>query len=278
MPELPEVETIKRELKPFVINKRISKVKIIRSDVIGCPSVRVFKKAVVGKKISKLSRKAKYLIFDLNNSYQIIVHLRLSGQLLVWKHKKDAPKHERIRFYLSNNTFLSFVEPRVLGRVYLVSKGAYPDVLKGLKNLGLEPIDKRFTCDYLASRLKYRKATIKSLLLNQSITAGVGNIYSDEALFLAGIHPLRRANTLSELEIKKLSQALYDVLHAGIKYKGTSVSDYLRPNGSEGKYQFRSYVFGREGEMCRICKTKIEFAKIGNRRTRFCPKCQPQKP
>ncbi len=278
MPELPEVETIKRELKPFVINKRISKVKIIRSDVIGYPSVRVFKKGVIGKKISKLSRKAKYLIFDLNNNYQIIVHLRLSGQLLVWKHKKDMPKHERIRFYLSNNTFLSFVEPRVLGRVYLVSKDTYPDVLKGLKNLGLEPVDKRFTYDYLASRLKYRKATIKSLLLNQSITAGIGNIYSDEALFLAGIHPLRRANTLSELEIKKLSQALCDVLHAGIKYKGTSVSDYLRPNGSEGKYQFRSYVFGREGEMCRICKTKIEFAKIGNRRTRFCPKCQPQKP
>ncbi len=277
MPELPEVETIKRELKPVIVNKRITEIKIVRPDIIGYPSVRAFKKGVIGKRITNLTRKAKYLIFDLDNNHQIIVHLRLSGKLLVWQNTTNAPKHERIRFYLSGKTILSFVEPRMLGRVYLVPKDNYPDVLNGLKELGLEPIDKKFNYNYLSSKLKNRKATIKSLLLNQSITAGIGNIYSDEALFLAGIHPLRRANTLTDSEIEKLTNSLRDVIQIGIKSKGTTVSDYLRPNGKEGRYQFRSFVFDREGEPCRICKTKIEFVKIGNRRTRFCPKCQPDK-
>ncbi|MCX7785250.1 MAG: bifunctional DNA-formamidopyrimidine glycosylase/DNA-(apurinic or apyrimidinic site) lyase [candidate division WOR-3 bacterium] len=277
MPELPEVETIKRELKPLIINKKITKVKIIRPDIIGYPSVGDFEKGVIGKRITNLVRKAKYLIFELSNNSQMIIHLRLSGQLLVWENRQNAPKHERLRFYLSDKAILSFAEPRVLGRVYLVPKNKYPDVLNGLKTLGLEPIDRRFDYNYLYSKLKNRKATIKSLLLNQSITAGIGNIYSDEALFLAGIHPLRRANSLTETEIEKLSKSLKNVLRVGIKSKGTSVSDYLRPDGSEGKYQFRAFVFDREGEPCRICNTKIEFAKIGNRRTRFCPKCQPYK-
>jgi formamidopyrimidine-DNA glycosylase len=161
-----------------------------------------------------------------------------------------------------------------LGRAYWIKDNHIPDVLKGLRNLGLEPIDRRFNFDYLYSKIKGRTAPIKNLLLDQSIASGVGNIYSDEALFVSEIHPLRRANTLKECDIKKLTKALSHVIQSGIKSKGTTISDYLRPDGSEGTYQFKSFVFDREGEPCRICKTKIEFAKIGNRRTRFCPKCQ----
>ncbi|MBS4015323.1 MAG: bifunctional DNA-formamidopyrimidine glycosylase/DNA-(apurinic or apyrimidinic site) lyase [Candidatus Latescibacteria bacterium] len=278
MPELPEVETIRRELNPYVINRKISKIYIQRPDIIGYPSADVFKKEVTGKTITNLARKAKYLIFELNSDKAMIIHLRLSGQLLVWNgNKKDAPKHERIRFFLSGKKNLSFVEPRVLGRAYLVEKDNYPDVLGGLKELGLEPIDKKFCFDYLYSKLKGRKAPIKNLLLDQSITAGIGNIYSDEALFLAGIHPLTRANKLTLNDIKKLAITLRQVIKAGIKSKGTSISDYLRPDGKEGGYQFCSYVFDREGEKCRKCGTLIEFKKIGNRRTRFCPKCQAKK-
>jgi formamidopyrimidine-DNA glycosylase len=278
MPELPEVETIMRELKPHIINRKISKIYIQRPDIIGYPSADVFTKGVAGKTIINLVRKAKYLIFELNSNKAMIIHLRLSGQLLVWNgNNKDAPKHERIRFYLSDKKNLSFVEPRVLGRAYLVDKSNYPDILGGLKELGLEPIDKKFCFDYLYSKIKGRKAPIKLLLLNQSITAGIGNIYSDEALFLAGIHPLQRANKLTKKDIEKLTQTLRQVIKAGIKSKGTSVSDYLRPDGSEGGYQFCTYVFNREGEPCRKCKSIIEFKKIGNRRTRFCPKCQAKK-
>ena len=275
MPELPEVETIRRELRPHVVCKKIIKVKILRPDVIGYPSPEKFQKGVINKLIIDLIRKGKYLIFQFNDNKAMIIHLRLSGQLLVRNsNQRTAPRFERIRFNLSGKKTLSFVEPRVLGRAYLIPQNEYPAVLTGLKELGLEPIDKKFNFDYLYSKLKGRKAPIKNLLLDQSIAAGVGNIYSDEALFLAKIHPLRRANTLKKNEIKRLTETLREVIKVGIKSKGTTVSDYLRPDGSKGNYQFRSYVFDREGEPCRVCKTTIEFAKIGNRRTRFCSKCQ----
>ncbi|MEO0083954.1 MAG: DNA-formamidopyrimidine glycosylase [candidate division WOR-3 bacterium] len=275
MPELPEVQTICDELKPYVINKRIVGVKVFRPKCIGYPSKYSFVKNIKNKIIKQLQRKGKYLILNLSDAAALIIHLRLSGKLLLFKEDEHIlPKYERVRFYLSNKKILSFVEPRVLGRIYLIKDNNVPDVLKGLKTLGLEPIDKNFNFQYLSQKIKKRTATIKTLLLNQTIAAGVGNIYSDEALFLAGIHPLRQANTLSQCEIKKLTKALKHVIASGIKSKGTTVSDYLRPNGSEGTYQFQSFVFAREGQPCRICQTPIEFAKIQNRRTRFCPNCQ----
>jgi formamidopyrimidine-DNA glycosylase len=214
---------------------------------------------------------------ESDNESLLIIHLRLSGQLLVFNsNTKHLPKFERIRFHLSGKKILGFIEPRVLGRAYWLKDENIPEILKGLKNLGLEPIDKKFDYHYLYSKIHNRKAPIKNLLLDQSIASGVGNIYSDEALFIAGIYPLRRANTLKECDVQKLAKALRHVIKSGIESKGTTVSDYLRPDGSEGTYQFKSFVFDREGEPCRVCKTKIEFKRIGNRRTRYCPKCQPK--
>jgi formamidopyrimidine-DNA glycosylase len=277
MPELPEVETIVRELRPHVLKRRITKVEILRQDCVGYPSKQVFKKGIENKIIKSLTRKGKYLIFNLNDGSSLIIHLRLSGQLLVFNsNTKHLPKYERIRFYLSGRKILSFVEPRVLGRAYWLKDENIPDILKGLRNLGLEPIDKKFDYPYLYSKIHNRKAPIKNLLLDQSITSGVGNIYSDEALFIAGIYPLRRANTLKECDVQKLTKALTHVIKFGIKSKGTTVSDYLRPDGKEGTYQLKAFVFDREGEPCRVCKTEIRFERIGNRRTRYCPKCQPK--
>jgi formamidopyrimidine-DNA glycosylase len=273
MPELPEVETIRRELIPHIIKRRINRVKVHRPDIVGFPDAKTFVKELTNKRIIALERRAKYLIFRLNNNNSLIVHLRLSGQLRIEKGIKPL-RFERVSFFLSGGKRLVFVEPRVLGRVYLIENEKYPDVLKGLKNLGLEPISPEFSFEYLKSKLHGRKGIIKSLLLDQSIAAGVGNIYSDEALFLAGIRPTRRANTLTNEEIRKLARALRTVIQAGIKHKGTSVSDYLRPDGSEGSYQMITYVFNREGEKCRYCPGIVVATKIANRTSRYCPKCQ----
>lgn len=273
MPELPEVETIRRELLPHIIKRRINRVKVHRRDTVGYPDAKTFTKELTNKRIINLERRAKYLIFRLNNNHSLIVHLRLSGQLRIEKGNKPL-RFERVSFFLSGNKRLAFIEPRVLGRVYLVENGKYPDVLKGLKNLGLEPTSSKFSFEYLKSKLQGRKGIIKSLLLDQSIAAGIGNIYSDEALFLARIMPTRRANTLTDEEIKRLAKTLRMVIRAGIKYKGTSVSDYLRPDGSEGGYQMRTYVFNREGEKCRHCPGIVLATKISNRTSRYCPKCQ----
>lgn len=274
MPELPEVETIRRELLPHVINHRINRVKVHRPDTVGYPSVKTFVQKLTKKRILNLDRQAKYLIFRLTDDYSLIIHFRLSGQLRLENGRIKTLRFERVSFYLSGGKRLCFVEPRVLGRVYLIKNREFPDVLKGLQNLGLEPTSNKFSYRYLKSKLQGRKGIIKSLLLDQSIAAGIGNIYSDEALFLARIRPTRRANTLTEKEIKKLAKALRMVIRAGIKYKGTSVSDYLRPDGSEGGYQMRTFVFDREGEKCRHCDKIILATKISNRTSRYCPKCQ----
>ncbi len=279
MPELPEVETIRRELLPHLKGRRITSVRIFRHDIIGYPERRVFCRQIVGKKITGLKRRAKYLIIELTDRRLahksfLVIHLRLSGRLLVVKSSTPLLRFERLRLNLSRGKSLAFVEPRVLGRTYLVRNSENPPVLKGFFNLGLEPIMDGFDKHYLKSKLKNRKAKVKDLLLNQSIAAGIGNIYSDEALYLAKIHPLRPAHTLSDSDLARLAKALKQVLSDGIRALGSSFSDYLRPDGSPGDYQNQTLVFGQEGNPCRRCRTTIEITKVGNRRTRFCPRCQ----
>jgi formamidopyrimidine-DNA glycosylase len=274
MPELPEVETIRRELRPNLVGKRIIGVRVFRRDIIGYPKARSFRARLTGNKIAALKRRGKYLIIQLKNRATLILHLRLSGQLLLIKSSSSRLRFERLRFNLSGGKALAFVEPRVLGRAYFFRETENPAPLKGFFNLGLEPIMDRFDKNYLKSKLNRRKAKIKDLLLDQSIAAGVGNIYSDEALYLAKIHPLRPGNTLTDPEIARLTQSLRKVLEDGIRALGSSFSDYRRPDGREGNYQNRTRVFGQEGNPCRRCRTKIEITKVGNRRTRFCPRCQ----
>jgi len=273
MPELPEVETIRRELRSTIRRQSIVDCIILRADVIAYPKPAVFCKELIGEKITDVTRRAKYLILELTNKKRLIFHLRLSGTMTVLP--KDA-KHEKFArlVLVFEEGQLLFNEPRVLGRVYLIKAGETPNNLKGFFNLGCEPISPDFNSDYLRTKIKRRKARIKSLLLDQNICAGVGNIYSDEALFRAGVRPLRRAHRLSHKEISQLQKALRDVLNDGILNFGTSVSDYRRTDGKDGNFQNFLFVYGREGEPCRRCGSKIVLKKLGNRSTRYCPKCQ----
>lgn len=273
MPELPEVETIARELKPKVRGKTINDCIILRPDVIAHPKPAQFCRGVIGEKILNVSRKAKYLILELDSEKRLIFHLRLSGTMVIIPSGAKHHRFSRLVLVL-NDCQLLFNEPRVLGRTYLLKPKEILPNLKGFYNLGCEPIADDFTPAYLKVKLKNRKARIKSLLLDQNICAGMGNIYSDEALFRAGIRPMRRANRITNREFEKLTKALRDVITEGIQNFGTSVSDYTRTNGKNGHFQNLLCVYGREGEPCLKCGTKIALTKIGNRGTRYCPKCQ----
>lgn len=275
MPELPEVETIRRYLTPILKNLRIGKVIVRRPDAVGFPEPEKFRQEVKRKEIERLERQGKYLIIFLHPYGRLIVHLRLSGHLRVVK-GKEIPDYERVRFVFTNGTALSFIEPRVLGKVYFVAGSELPPVLKGLERLGLEPIDRRFNGKYLMAKLQGRQAKIKSLLMDQTICAGVGNIYSDEALFRAKIKPMRRASTLKPGEIYQLAKALRAVLKAGIRWMGTTMKDgrYLKPDGARGGFQNQLMVFGRKGLSCRRCGSLVKRVKLGNRSSYFCPRCQ----
>lgn len=291
MPELPEIETIRRELKPKIINKKITDCIVLRKEIIGYPEPKIFGKSIVSETITDVTRKAKYLILNLTQNKQLIFHLRLSGAIILSPHSLSLPsfdaenysgaidgtknliKFARLILKLSECNLI-FEEPRALGRVYLLKGNEQPDVLKGYFNLSHEPISPEFDFAYFKNKIAKRKALIKSLLLDQSICAGIGNIYSDEALFRAGIKPLRRAYSLKTSEIFKLLLSLKDVLNQGIENFGTTVSDYKRTDGRNGKFQNFLNVYARENEPCHICGAKITLKKIASRGTRYCPKCQ----
>jgi formamidopyrimidine-DNA glycosylase len=273
MPELPEVETIKKELRPKIRNKKIVGCEMLRPDVIAHPEPAAFCKGLIGEKIVDVRREAKYLILQLTNDKRLIFHLRLSGTMVLAPLGSEPEKFSRLVFQLEDRQ-LFFNEPRVLGRAYLLKGDERPNNLKGFYKLGCEPISSAFTTAYLSQKVKHRKALIKNLLLDQNICAGMGNIYSDEALFRAGIRPTRRAYRITRKEMSRLSKSLRDVIKEGIENFGTSVADYHRTDGKDGNFQNFLNVYGREGEPCRKCGTKIAVKKIGNRSTRYCPKCQ----
>jgi len=205
-----------------------------------------------------------------------VFHLRLSGHLEV-PGDGAVPRFERIRFKLDGGRVLSFVEPRVLGKVYFVDAASYPSALKGMQRMGPEPVERSFTVRYLAGRLKGRRASVKSLLLDQAICCGVGNIYSDEALFRAGILPTRPAAGLAAAEMVRLVGSLKRVIRDGIRWCGTTLADrrYLRPGTQSGSFQRRLKVVAREGEPCRSgCGGTIRRVKLGNRSSYYCPVCQ----
>ena len=291
MPELPEVETIRRELEPLLKGRRIVGVNIQRPDIVGWPKPKEFRLRTAGLTITGLDRRGKYLLLRTERRIPnagcrtqsaesklnlLIIHLRLSGHLKVTDGRAPMQRFERIRFRLSGRRALVFVEPRVLGRVYLVDENALPPVLKGLREMGLEPIHRDFDASYLKSRVRHRRSSIKGLLLDQSIAAGIGNIYSDEALFRSGVRPERPAHLLRKAEYSRLARALREVLRDGIRHMGTTMSDsrYQRPKGMPGGFQKHLMVFDREGEPCRVCGTTIRSYRIGNRTSRYCPRCQ----
>ncbi len=271
MPELPEVETVKNELLPHVVGRRITNVTLFWCGIVRQPSAEDFCSKLVGQRLTGISRRGKYLIFSLASSEVLIIHLRMTGSLLLKPTSAELGKFIRAIIHLDNETGIYFRDPRKLGVMRLVENA---DSVVG--KLGPEPLEADFTPHLLAQLLNNRTAPIKALLCAQNFVAGIGNMYADEALFAARIHPLRQGGNLSQNEVARLHYSIQQVLWSAIGNKGASTSTYFRPSGEIGTAHFEFQVAHRGGELCPVCGTPIERIPIRNRGSYFCPKCQPQ--
>src|SRR5574341_2211062 len=270
MPELPEVETVVRGLREDVIGRNITGMQVSWTRELAELGPIEFADRVIGQRIEGLHRRGKYIVFELTHDVMLI-HLKMSGRLYVADvgQVTDNDRWTRVAFQLDSGRELRFSDARKFGRVYLVADEA--DVTG---KLGPEPLSDDFSLNQFASLIGARRGVIKSLLLNQSFLAGVGNIYADEALWLARIDPRRNVDTLKTDEIERLYQAIRDVLAEGIEYQGTTLSWYRKPDGTLGGYQMRFKVYDREDQPCPECGTTILKIWLGQRGTHFCPVCQ----
>ena len=268
MPELPEVETIRNELAPWVVGQSFTKVTISDVRLVCGGSAEEVRRGLIEQKIESLERRGKYLIFHLSNDRSLIMHLRMTGSLLL--NHKDMDRYARAIFHLSNGHRLVFNDRRRLGLIRLVD-----DADTVVCKLGPEPLDQSFTPDILGQRFSRDRIPIKAALLNQCIVAGIGNMYADEALFAARIHPLRKTDDLSPEEVQTLHNCIRRVLGAAIDSKGASVDTYVRPEGELGSAHFSFKVAHKGGEACPVCGSTIERVPVQNRGTCFCPRCQP---
>jgi len=265
MPELPEVETIKNELAPHIIGHTITAVTLFDDRIVRQPPVEEFGSRLIGQAITEIGRRGKYLLFSLTGGQTLVVHLKMTGSL--WLTPPD--RFVRAVIHLDGDTKIYFRDPRKFGVMWLVEdKNTVAD------KLGPEPLEADFTAETLSKALAKRKAPIKALLCDQSVIAGIGNMYADEALFLAKIHPLKPGGSLSKKEIERLYNAIKQVLTNGINDKGASVNTYFRPDGQIGTAHFRFRVAHRRGESCPICDTPLQRLPVRNRGSYFCPKCQ----
>jgi formamidopyrimidine-DNA glycosylase len=268
MPELPEVETIKNELAPWVVGQSFTQVTILDTELVCGGSAEEVRRGLIGQKVESLERRGKYLIFHLSNGRSLIIHLRMTGSLLL--NPKEVERYARAVFHLSNGHRFVFRDRRRLGLMWLVD-----DANTVVGKLGPEPFDESFTPEILGQRLSRRHIPVKAALLDQGIVAGIGNMYADEALFAARIHPLRKADALSPEEVLTLHNCIRKVLEAAIGSKGASVDTYVRPEGELGTAHFDFKVAHKGGEPCPTCGCPIERVLVQNRGTYFCPRCQP---
>lgn len=271
MPELPEVETIKNELAPDIVRHRISGVTLFWSRAVRYPLAEEFCSRLIGQEISGLGRRGKYLIFNLASGEVLVIHLKMSGSLLLKPASAEPDKFTRAIICLDNEIGLFFRDPRKFGAMWLLED---ENTVAG--KLGPEPLEASFTPQLLAEHLNNRTASIKALLCDQSFVAGIGNMYADEALFAARIHPLRPGRSLARNEIERLHHAIQQVLRAAIGKKGASVNAYFRPGGEVGTAHFHFQVAHRGGEPCPLCGTPVQRIPIRKRGSYFCPKCQPE--
>ena len=270
MPELPEVETIKKALEPFLVGRTFSGVRISDTRPVQRLSLDEFCGGLAGRKITGLSRRGKYLIIGLSGGGNLIIHLRMTGALL-WDPSEEEP-FTRLEFFFDGGGRLIYTDVRRFGAMYLT---ADPNEVVG--KLGIEPLSRRFTPKALADMLKSRSLPVKSSLLNQEHIAGIGNMYADEALFVAKIHPQQRADSLTTAQIIRLHGAIKQVLKQGIKNRGASVRNYRGPDGSKGRAHEEFCVAHREGLPCPACGSPIKRIVVGQRGTCYCPRCQRHK-
>lgn len=273
MPELPEVETVRRSLAPHLMGRKIEEVKVIMPKIIKYPESQRFVELLTGEVIQELKRRGKYLLFSLSSNYIWVTHLRMTGQYIYTKPQVPRDKHTHLIFILDNGYELRYVDIRKFGMMYLLRPEEF-SVAKGLYTLGPEPLDKDFTLAQLKERLAGKKRKLKPLLLDQTFVAGIGNIYADEILFDAGLHPEREAMTLSPEEIERLFKSIQKILQLGIENRGTSIRNYVDGQGNMGGFQKLLKVYGKAGSSCPVCGQPIVRKAVGGRGTYFCANCQ----
>jgi len=272
MPELPEVETIRRTLAEHVRDIKIEEIKLIWPAAVCGWEDKAFEDLVTGRRIKTVDRRGKYLMILLDEDLTLIAHMRMTGRLNYYPDHQEPEKHTHVVFRLERGE-LHFSDVRKFGRIQ-----AIPTPLRfsesSLGKLGPEPLDAEFTPEVLKERFWKKKLSVKAALLDQHVLAGLGNIYVDESLFRAGISPGRGVDTLSEEEISKLHQAIQNVLQAGIDAQGTSFRDYRDANGEKGSFQQSLQVYGRGGEPCQVCGQTLERKRLAGRTTVYCLSCQ----
>ena len=269
MPELPEVETVVRMLRPLLTNRTFTDARTSWPRHIDRPAPSELKRRINGRSVQAVTRRGKYIVIHLSGNETLIVHLRMSGHLSVSDADKPVSKHTHTVFTLDNGQELRFRDTRKFGRVWLVKN---PDDVLG--KLGPEPLEDSFTIDTLKTQFQGRKRILKSLLLDQSVIAGIGNIYADEALFYAALHPTRRSDSLKDAEIVSLYKGIRKALSLGLENEGASIDSYRKPDGEMGDMQNILNVYGRTDHPCYLCDEPIQRIIVGQRSTHFCPICQ----
>ena len=268
MPELPEVETAVRQLRPKLVGVAITGFDSYWHKVTAPSSAAAFGKKVVGRTITGVRRRAKFILLHLDEGL-IHIHLRMTGRLFAGPRDLPRHRHLRARFNLSGDSGLYFTDARKFGRI-----GYAPSLETLEERLGPEPLEQAFTAGRLHQMLRSRNRQIKPLLLDQSFIAGLGNIYVDEALHMARVHPLTSSGRVSKPKAHKLHAAIRDILTAAIDSRGTTIMSYADSNGEAGGYAIELKVFGREGEACHNCGATVVKTWVGQRGTHFCPSCQ----
>lgn len=272
MPELPEVETVKESLKLRLVGKKIKSVNILWDNIIAYPSKEEFIREIGDKVIIDVKRRGKFLMFDLDD-YYLLSHLRMEGKYFFKNHDDEINRHEHVIFDLGNNEELRYMDTRKFGKMYLLRKDEINNV-GPLKDLGLEPWDENLNSQYLLDKYKNKKLPIKTVLLDQSIIVGIGNIYADEILFLTKINPLKKCNLLNKKECTDIIKYTRQVLEKAIEKGGTTIRTYSSVDGVHGLFQNELLVHGKDRGNCPTCNEKIDKIRVGGRGTYYCPKCQ----
>lgn len=272
MPELPEVDQVRKTLAPHIVGKTIKKVEIGLPRMIQYPAAEVFASKVAGKEIASITRRGKYLRINLQQDMYILAHLRMTGALLAVKKTESEPPYAHIKFELTGEENLWFTDIRTFGTLYLIDHE--DKVIEGYATLGPEPLEAALTPEYLAKICQKKTGAIKAAILDQKIIAGLGNIYADEALFGAEVLPTRKANSLSKAEYTKLVASINKVIAQGIKNHGTTFRNYQDADGNQGDNVRHLMVYHRKGEPCKVCGTILEQCKVAGRGSVFCSHCQ----
>jgi len=270
MPELPEVETTRRGIEPSVVSRIISQI-VVREPRLRWRVPKELPTEAAGQHVRELRRRAKYLLFDLERG-TMILHLGMSGSLRVMPATTAPVTHDHVDIVLDSGLCLRFNDPRRFGSLLWTTDDPLTHPL--LRSLAPEPLSDEFDADYLIRAAKGRSVAIKQLLMNSQVVVGVGNIYASEALFHAGIRPRRSAARIKRSEFEALVKSIKQVLRAAIREGGTTLRDYVNPQGMPGYFRQKLFVYERTGEPCRVCKTPVRHFVQGQRSTYFCPSCQ----